>query len=200
MRNHLRIDLTIRVFVSCSYFFCVVYFFSCQFMFWCFIKIDQFFHAILRYSCLRVVFIFLSVSCFCRVLVIFLCRVKFVFMSCRCVVSRIAKSSSIQRCHEKVNDILRLTQAFLYATHRIWKWRSDIQSVISLPLTPGNKPKAITTMVNFTMVKVPLAYNDLPSRPSKNALRISGSSPHSKVKFPTLCGIGVSNGDQQVTK
>ena len=41
-------------------------------------------HVILRYSCLRVVFIFLFVSCrvFCRVLVIFSCRVKFVFVSC----------------------------------------------------------------------------------------------------------------------
>ena len=40
-------------------------------------------HVILRYSCLHVVFIFLFVSCrvFCRILIIFLCYIKFIFVS-----------------------------------------------------------------------------------------------------------------------
>ena len=76
----------------------------------------------------------------------------------------------------------------------------NVQSVISFPLTLGKEPKATTTMVNFVMVKVLLAYNDLLSRPNQNALRINGSSPYLKVKFPTLRSIGISKGDQQVTK
>ena len=76
----------------------------------------------------------------------------------------------------------------------------NVQSVISLPLTLGKEPKATTTMVDFTMVKFPLAYNNLPSHPSQNALRISGSSPHLKVKFPTLHSICILKGDQEMTK
>ena len=43
----------------------------------------------------------------------------------------------------------------------------NVQSVISLPLTLGKEPKATTTMVDFMMVKVLLAYNDLLGRPSQ---------------------------------
>ena len=82
----------VRVFpVSCCVFFSVSIRVLVFFKNW---HIFLAIHAILRYSCLPVVFIFLSVSCcvFCRVLVIFSCRVKFVFVSCRHVVSRIARS------------------------------------------------------------------------------------------------------------
>ena len=68
-----------------------VYFFPCQFVFWCFLKIDTF----SCNSCNFKIFVspcrihFLSVSCrvFCRVLVIFLCHVKFVFVSCSCRIA-----------------------------------------------------------------------------------------------------------------
>ena len=69
-----------------------------------------------------------------------------------------------------------------------------------MPFTLGKEPKATTTMVDFTMVKFPLAYDDFLSHPSQNALRISGSSPDLKVKFSTLCNKGVPKGDKQVTK
>ena len=84
-----RLDLTIRVFVSCSCFSRVV---SCRVFFPLSIRVLVFhknwhifhaIHAILRYSCFRVVFIFLSVSCciFCRILIIFSYRIKFIFIS-----------------------------------------------------------------------------------------------------------------------
>ena len=76
----------------------------------------------------------------------------------------------------------------------------NVQSVISLLLTLGKEPKATTTMVDFTMVKVPSTYNDLLSHPSQNALRVSRSSPHLKMKFPTPYDIGILKGDKQVTK
>ena len=84
---YLNVDMSIHVFISCSYFFRVM---TCIFF-----RINSYFgifknwhiflaiHVILSYSCLRVVFIFLFVLCrvFCRVLIIFSCRVKFVFVS-----------------------------------------------------------------------------------------------------------------------
>ena len=55
-------------------------------------------------------------------------------------------------------------------------------------------------MVDFMVVKVPSAYNFLLGRPSQNALRAIGSSPHLKVKFPTPHRIGEVKGDQQVAR
>ena len=73
----------VRVFpVSCRVFFSVLIRVLVFFKNWhVFLAI----HAILRYSCLRVVFIFLSVSC--------QIRIRVVFVSCRRVVSRIARST-----------------------------------------------------------------------------------------------------------
>ena len=41
-----------------------------------------------------------------------------------------------------------------------------VQGVITLSLTLGEEPKTTTTMVDFMVVKVPLAYNALLRRPS----------------------------------
>ena len=98
--------------VSCRVFYRVLVIFSyrikfifvlCRIFFLVLIRVLVFFknwhiflaiHAILRYSYLRVVFIFLFVSyhVFCRVLIIFLCHVKFVFVSYRRIVLRIVRS------------------------------------------------------------------------------------------------------------
>ena len=55
-------------------------------------------------------------------------------------------------------------------------------------------------MVDFMVIKIPSAYNVLLRRPNQNALRVVGSSPHLKVKFPTPYGIGEVRGDQQVAR
>ena len=60
-----------------------------------------------------------------------------------------------------------------------------VKGVVTMPLTLGEEPKTTTTMVDFMVVKVPSAYNVLLGRPSQNALRAIGSSPHLKVKLPT---------------
>ena len=75
-----------------------------------------------------------------------------------------------------------------------------VQGVVSLPFTLGEKPKTTTTMVDFMVVKVPSAYNVLLGRPSQNALRVVGSSPHLKVKFPTPHSIGIVKRNQQVAR
>ena len=75
-----------------------------------------------------------------------------------------------------------------------------VQVVVTLPLTLGEEPKTTTTMVDFMVVKVSSAYNVLLGRPSQNALRAVGSSPHLKVKFSTPHSIREVEGDQQVAR
>ena len=70
-----------------------------------------------------------------------------------------------------------------------------VQGVVTLLLTLGEEPKTTTTMVDFIVVKVPLAYNVLLGQPSQNALRVVGSSPYLKVKFSMPYGIGIVKGD-----
>ena len=71
-----------------------------------------------------------------------------------------------------------------------------VQGVITLSITLGEEPMTTIAMVNFMVVKVLSAYNVLLGRPRQNALRVVGSSPHLKVKFPTLHGIREVRGDQ----
>ena len=93
--NLILVDQVIRVSVSCSCFsrvmMCIFFVSISVLIFFKNWHIFLAIHTILRYSCLRVVFIFLSVSCriFCHILVIFSCRIKFVFIS---YLYRIAES------------------------------------------------------------------------------------------------------------
>ena len=71
--SYFWVDLTIRVFVSYSYFCLCHVVFKVLYRFW---HLFPFTHTILTYSCIYVMFILLPVSCFYRVLIIFvLCSI-----------------------------------------------------------------------------------------------------------------------------
>ena len=72
--------------------------------------------------------------------------------------------------------------------------------LIQLVLTLGDPPFQATTAVKFLIVDAPYAYNMLLGRPSLNAIKAIPSAYHMMIKFPTICGVGMVQGDQRVAR
>ena len=71
---------------------------------------------------------------------------------------------------------------------------------IQLVLTLGDPPCQATTTARFLVVDAPSAYNMLLGRPSLNAIKAIPSAYHLMIKFPTISGVGMVQGDQQVAR
>ena len=71
---------------------------------------------------------------------------------------------------------------------------------IQLVLTLGDPPCQATTTARFLVVDAPAAYNMLLGRPSLNAIKAIPSAYHLMIKFPTISGVGMVRGDQQVAR
>ena len=66
---------------------------------------------------------------------------------------------------------------------------------IQLVLTLGDPPCQAMTTVRFLIVDAPSAYNILLGRPSLNAIRVTPSTYHMVIKFPTANGVGMVRGN-----
>ena len=71
---------------------------------------------------------------------------------------------------------------------------------IQLVLTVGEPPCQATTTTRFLIVDALSAYNMLLGRPSLNAIKAIPSAYHLMIKFPTVNGVGMVRGDQQVAR
>ena len=71
---------------------------------------------------------------------------------------------------------------------------------MQLVLTLGDPPCQETMTTRFLVVDAPSSYNMLLGRPSLNAIKAIPSTYHMMVKFPTVSGVGMVRGDQQVAR
>ena len=71
---------------------------------------------------------------------------------------------------------------------------------IQLVLTLGEPPCQAMTTTRFLIVDAPSAYNMLLGRPSLNAIKAIPSVYHMIIKFPTIHGVGMVQGDQRVAR
>ena len=71
---------------------------------------------------------------------------------------------------------------------------------IQLVLTLGELPCQATTTTRFLIVDAPSAYNMLLGRPSLNAIKSIPSANHMIIKFPTIHGVRMVQGDQRVAR
>ena len=69
---------------------------------------------------------------------------------------------------------------------------------IQLVLTLGYPPCQAMTTARFLIVDPPSAYNMLLGRPSLKAIKAIPSAYHVMIKFPTVSGVGMVQGDQRV--
>ena len=69
---------------------------------------------------------------------------------------------------------------------------------IQLILTFGDPPCQATTTARFLIVDAPSAFNMLLGRPSLNAIKAIPSAYHMMIKFPTVSGVGMVQGDKRV--
>ncbi|RWW05761.1 hypothetical protein GW17_00030947 [Ensete ventricosum] len=67
--------------------------------------------------------------------------------------------------------------------------------VTTLPVIFGEKPKAKTLMIPFTVVELPSTYNVIIGQPSLNKLRVVVSMYHRNMKFPTSARVGEVKSD-----
>ncbi|XP_077249149.1 uncharacterized protein LOC143888590 [Tasmannia lanceolata] len=74
----------------------------------------------------------------------------------------------------------------------------QISGKIDLPVTFGTYPLQRTIMTTFLVVDVPFTYNAIIGRPALRDLGAIVSTPHLKMKFPTLNGVGEVHGQQMV--
>ncbi|XP_077237244.1 uncharacterized protein LOC143878915 [Tasmannia lanceolata] len=66
----------------------------------------------------------------------------------------------------------------------------QINGKIDLPVTFGTYPLQKTIMATFLVVDIPFTYRAIIGRPALRDLGAVESTPHLKMKFPTLTGIG----------
>ena len=71
---------------------------------------------------------------------------------------------------------------------------------IQLVLTLGDPPCKATTTARFLIVDASSTYNMLLGRPSLNAIKAIPSAYHMMIKFPTISGLGMVQGDQRVAR
>ena len=71
---------------------------------------------------------------------------------------------------------------------------------IQMVLTLGDPPCQATTTTRFLIVDAPSAYNMLLGRPSLNTIKAIPSAYHMMIKFPTVSGGGMVQGDQRVAR
>ena len=116
-----RLDLSIHVSVSCSYFFpCHV--FKVLYRFW---HIFSFIHTILTYSCIRIVL--------CCVLVIF--RVVFNLCLCRIVVSCLVLPCIINVYNRQLDMMERVPGKMLrWAVELIRTWKDQMKCFVAFYL------------------------------------------------------------------
>ncbi|KAK3020185.1 hypothetical protein RJ639_047129 [Escallonia herrerae] len=69
------------------------------------------------------------------------------------------------------------------------------EGIIALPVAIGTPPAQANFILDFVVVKVPLAYNAILGRPALNQLQAVVSTYHLKMKFPTEHEIGEVKGD-----
>ena len=75
-----------------------------------------------------------------------------------------------------------------------------MEGVITLTVVAGRYPRQSRALVDFLVVKEPLAYNAILDRPDLNALRAIVLTYHLKLKFPTNQKIGEVRGDQALAR
>ena len=71
---------------------------------------------------------------------------------------------------------------------------------IQLVLTLGEPPCKATMTARFLIVDALSAYNILLGRPSLNAIKSTPSAYHMMIKFPTISGVRIVQGDQRVAR
>ncbi|KAK3010068.1 hypothetical protein RJ639_012640 [Escallonia herrerae] len=76
----------------------------------------------------------------------------------------------------------------------------SVEGIIALPVTIGTPQAQANFMLDFVVVKVPLAYNAILGRPALNQLQAVVSTYHLKMKFPTEHGIREVKGDQTIAR
>ncbi|KAI0526953.1 hypothetical protein KFK09_002548 [Dendrobium nobile] len=75
-----------------------------------------------------------------------------------------------------------------------------VEGIISLPVILGEFFRQVEHSIQFIIVNLKSAYNAIFGRPLQTIFGAIASIPHLKLKFPTLVGIGIVRGDQQVAQ
>ncbi|KAJ3698137.1 hypothetical protein LUZ61_001842 [Rhynchospora tenuis] len=71
---------------------------------------------------------------------------------------------------------------------------------IELDVVFGESPRDVSTKIKFIVVNAPSAYNAILGRKSLNSIGAIASTKHLMIKFPTKEGVGVSRGEQQLSR
>ncbi|KAK3031167.1 hypothetical protein RJ639_035190 [Escallonia herrerae] len=74
------------------------------------------------------------------------------------------------------------------------------EGIIALPVTVGAPLNQAKLMLDFVVVRVPSAYNEILGQTALNQLRAVISTYHMKMKFPMENGVGEVKGDQAVVR
>ncbi|KAJ0970928.1 hypothetical protein J5N97_018887 [Dioscorea zingiberensis] len=74
------------------------------------------------------------------------------------------------------------------------------EGVITLPVTLGDPPREVSSMIQFLVVRCPSSYNAIMGRPSLNTFGAVPSTYHMMLKFPTEHGCGEIKGDQAASR
>ncbi|KAK2999846.1 hypothetical protein RJ639_024537 [Escallonia herrerae] len=87
------------------------------------------------------------------------------------------------------------TPLYRFSNHPV-----TVEGIIGLPVVIGTPLTQANFMLDFLVVKVPSAYNDILGRPALNQLQTMVPTYHLKMKFPTEHGIGEVKGDQTTAR
>ncbi|KAJ3704748.1 hypothetical protein LUZ61_008453 [Rhynchospora tenuis] len=71
---------------------------------------------------------------------------------------------------------------------------------IELDVVFGEAPRDVSIKIKFIVVNAPSAYNAILGRKSLNSIGAIASTKHLMIKFPTKEGVGVSRGEQQLSR
>ncbi|KAJ3704029.1 hypothetical protein LUZ61_007734 [Rhynchospora tenuis] len=71
---------------------------------------------------------------------------------------------------------------------------------IELDVVFGESPRDVSTKIKFIVVNAPSAYNAILGRKSLNSIGAIASTKHLMIKFPTKGGVGISRGEQQLSR
>ncbi|XP_022851074.1 uncharacterized protein LOC111372885 [Olea europaea var. sylvestris] len=74
------------------------------------------------------------------------------------------------------------------------------EGTVELPVTLGTYSTTVVIVASFLVVKTPMAYNAIYSRPLLNVAGVITSTYHQVLKFPTNRGVGCVRRDRQASR
>ncbi|XP_077242522.1 uncharacterized protein LOC143883041 [Tasmannia lanceolata] len=112
--------------------------------------------------------------------------------------------SSVNEFHLETFEEMKLGEGRLgpaeYSIYGFSGASVQVSGKIDLPVTFGTYPLQKTVMTTFLVVDIPFTYSAIIGRPTLRDMGAVVSTPHLKMKFSTLTGIGEIRGQQMIAR